>query len=162
MNKEDIKEYIKLLRKFNNGNLDNSIEEKQLIQKYDNLWKTDITWRTLIDRLKEVKDEEEQNKIVETFLSYEKEVENNKPTYQTINQVPLELNTSGIDILQTNNQNGEQLIENNAETSEKPKVHIFKKDNKGFADAALLSLITGFFGGMVTTMVIELLKIKSM
>lgn len=60
--------------------------------------------------------------------------------------------------------NNNSLNDEKQQTIEKPKIKIFKIDpnSKGFASTFLLSLTTGFFAGMLTTMVIQILRIKSM
>lgn len=68
---EDIKDYKKLLEKFNNGMLDGSIVERNQIEKFQNLYKEDEKWRKLIEKLK-VANESEFDKIIEEFLSEEK------------------------------------------------------------------------------------------
>lgn len=52
MNRESINEYINILRKFNSGKLDGTIEERKLIQKYYDLYMNDEKWKTLIEQLK--------------------------------------------------------------------------------------------------------------
>ena len=78
MNRESINEYINILRKFNSGKLDGTIEERKLIQKYNDLYMNDEKWKTLIEQLKNIKGEVEQEKIVDEFLKSEilKEQEN--------------------------------------------------------------------------------------
>lgn len=78
MSRESINEYINILRKFNSGKLDGTIEERKIIQKYNDLYMNDEKWKTLIDQLKNIKSEIDQEKIVEEFLKSEnlKEQEN--------------------------------------------------------------------------------------
>lgn len=80
MNRESINEYINILRKFNSGKLDGTIEERKLIQKYNDLYMNDEKWKTLIEQLKNIKGEVEQEKIADEFLKSEflKEQENKR------------------------------------------------------------------------------------
>lgn len=318
MNREEINEYINILRKFNSGKLDGTIEERKLIQKYNDLYMNDEKWKTLIEQLKNIKGEVEQEKIADEFLKSEflkeqenkreeekiaaaygidisniekvtinngktiykfyspninnyvlleqdangkaldeqlKDIQENSVKYQqysdqnnanaimenqrinTNNELKMfpineiyshpervvvtekgatkELNTkskeenvekdkSGIEDLDKTmvltdekqkeikaqidpnkaqlyydypelmanlpeqekelyQKNNDMINEEKEKTVEKPKIKVFKlNNNKGFTNVILLALTTGFFGGMLTTMVIEILKIKSM
>lgn len=320
MNRESINEYkyINILRKFNSGKLDGTIEERKLIQKYNDLYMNDEKWKTLIEQLKNIKGEVEQEKIADEFLKSEflkeqenkreeekiaaaygidisniekvtinngktiykfyspninnyvlleqdasgkaldeqlKDIQENSVKYQqysdqnnanaimenqrinTNNELKMfpineiyshpervvviekgatkELNTtskeenvekdkSGIEDLDKTmvlteekqkeikaqidpnkaqlyydypelmanlpeqekelyQKNNDMINKEKEKTVEKPKIKVFKlNNNKGFTNVILLALTTGFFGGMLTTMVIEILKIKSM
>lgn len=130
------------MRKFNSGKLDGTIEERKLIQKYNDLYMNDEKWKTLIEQLKNIKGEVEQEKIADEFLKSEFLKEQEKELYQ---------------------KNNDMINKEKEKTVEKPKVKVLKlNNNKGFTNVILLALTTGFFGGMLTTMVIEILKIKSM
>ena len=233
MTKEELNEYLNLLEKFNNRSLTGTLEEKSQIEKFNSLYHKSEECKLLIDRLKILKNKEEQNRVINEYLSSKEEtveeyilfdkiydypeklgkltkiqidclrylifekrkynlqyinldslqaIDSQENIYsakyhEDLNKIIIYINQIAIDnkksvdikenIMSVFENNKDTIVENSYIESvdknidKKTKIHTKFNNAYGFANAALLSLFAGFFGGMFTTIVIEIIKIKS-